>query len=189
LASDLPDLIEHNVLVTEDAASARVFELDIDNGQVPHIGFRGLGLPLFSPTGHNAWALLNLILCLIGILYVVVTTVRVVLLKKRVQTEEEKKYYVASNPSETECPDEEDEKDKRYRPGWLAAAAVLAIASAYLFALTQDMRNPIVLIDGWTLAHAIIMAAQFIAVNVVFKSEKREECDEKDANEEPDTGI
>jgi len=181
--------MEHDAPSTEDAAAPKTLEMEIENGQIPHIGFGNMGFPLFAPTGHDAWALLNLILCAIGMLYVVVTTMRVVFMKKRTQTEVQKIYCVSSEPAANEFPDEDEEK--RYRPGWLAAAAVLAIAGAYLFALTENMRNPTVLIDGWTLAHAIIITAQVIAANVVFKGENQGEGGEGDAqeaSEEPSIG-
>ena len=177
-ATGLPELIEIDALIAEDDDAHQRMEREIHNGQIPHIGFGSIGFPLFAPTGENAWALLNLILCVVGAMYVVVTTMRVLLLKKRTLKEDKKKYCVAGDPTAIECPDENEEK--QYRPGWLAAAAVMAIAGAYLFVLTENMRNPLVLIDGWTMVHAIIVTAQFIAVNVVFKSDKRDERDERD---------
>jgi len=175
--------MELDALITGDAMAQPQAELEISNGQIPQIGFGSMGFPLFAPTGHNAWALLNLVLCAAGILYVVVTTMRVLFLKKRAQAEDGKKFCVTGDLDTIECPDEDEEK--QYRPGWLAAAAVLAIAGAYLFVLTENMRDPVVLIDGWTLAHAIIITAQFIAAKVVFKKDKSGKREEKDLNGEP----
>jgi hypothetical protein len=56
---------------------------------------------------------------------------------------------------------------------------VLTLGAAILFLLTEDMRNPMILIDFWTLFHAVIFIVQIVvAILATRKKEEEEERDE-----------
>ncbi|MCL2350412.1 MAG: hypothetical protein FWC67_02920, partial [Defluviitaleaceae bacterium] len=44
--------------------------------------------------------------------------------------------------------------------------------------LTQNMNNPMGLIDTWTITHAVIMLVQIICLRLIFKREEREKSEE-----------
>jgi len=175
----LPDLTERDALITENGGAPiqEIVEVEIKGDQVPRIGFGNVGFPLFAPTGQSAWALLNLVLTVLGIIYIVVTTIRVITQKKRKQEEAQDEYLFRDVNEEEKLPEEDEEK--QHRPGWLAVAIAMAIMAVYIFILTQDMTNPMVLMDKWTTLHALIIAAQFIAVTLVFKRQNRDEREDE----------
>jgi len=112
----------------------------------------------------GSWALWNLILSIAGVALALLMAVRMVL-KKRKDNEEE----------ETE----EDEKQKRSRLLMVLAIPLTAVLAVVLFILTQDMRLPMVMIDIWTLAHAILFAAGLLGYIFAYKNVKEDDEDEE----------
>jgi len=112
-----------------------------------------------APLGMKAWALLNLILCTIGAIFAAATVIRATLQKKREPNEADDTYN----------PDEDEGQIKRCNFTWLVTTAILGILSVLLFLLTQDMTNPMVLSDNWTLVHAAILAVEVIAIMLAFQ--------------------
>jgi hypothetical protein len=64
----------------------------------------------------------------------------------------------------------------------------VSVAAIILFVLTQDMSNPWVLVDRWTIAHAIMFAAGITAFYVMFKK-KNEEDEDGEIPEDSDVGA
>ena len=110
--------------------------------------------PLISIVSEDAWTLLNFIITIIGALFTILISIHVLLQKRR-----ERK--------------SDSNENTRRRPIWLAVTVVLAIASAVLFILTQDMSLSIALIDWWTIAHIVILQVQIIAIIQIIKHCKR----------------
>jgi len=134
---------------------------------VPLIPFGNITIPLFTPKGVRSRALINPILAAIGIIYAAVFMVQALIRKVRIQKEAMENYY--NNINESALRTIEDEPDKRFKPGWLAAASSLGILGGILSLLTQDMSNIVVLFDWWTLLHAIIIACETIMVALAKK--------------------
>jgi len=134
---------------------------EIDNSTVPlgTLSIGGRDIAVFAPFGYGSWALVNLILTIAGILLVGITTFRALRKKKREDEE------LAS--------DYEGDKKSRTRLYLLAAAAIASIAMVLVFIITQNMRNPMVLIDWWSIVHAVVMIAQVVAILFVFKRNKK----------------
>ena len=140
--------------------------------EVPKIGFAGYEVPLFPPSSSivAVWSLINLILCLLGVVYAVAVALRALYWKIHGKTEDRETY----RPGAYEYMDNDGERrtEKRFRLLWLATTVILAAIGALLFLLKEDMRNLMVLIDWWTLPFAIIFAAEIIAVMFVFKKRR-----------------
>ena len=103
--------------------------------------------PLAGPTkAQPVWALLNLIL---GIITLIIGALMSISLIKKPKQDEDEKEAVRSNP-DTE---EEDKKRK-----WTKLLGLIpALAAVITFLLTEDMRNPMVFVDKWTILMAIYL--------------------------------
>ncbi len=87
----------------------------------------------------NAWALINLIASITGMLMAIFLIV-----------------------SKTKKEDEEEKETLNRRKSWKLISAVVAIVSIIVFILTQDMTAPMKLVDQWT-----ILMLVFTALNIV----------------------
>lgn len=127
--------------------------------------------PLAEPD-LGAWALINLILSILGVIIAIYVTVRALLKKRRDNREAgEAQSYAQMEEAERE----NNGKEKRYRIIWLAAVIILSIAAVVLFILTQDIRLPMIYIDWWTLAHIVLFAVELIGMFFIFKRRKDDE--------------
>ncbi len=93
--------------------------------------------------GGNAWALINLIASIIGML----TAIFLVVSKSNKEEENE---------------ETEDEEVMKRRKTWKIVSVVTAIVSIIVFILTEDMTAPMRLVDQWT-----ILMIVFTAINIV----------------------
>jgi hypothetical protein len=98
-----------------------------------------------APAKQGAWALLNLILSILGALLAAIALLRFALARRQEEDVEQDGSTTTS-----------------YRPHarwWILtlAATVLAVV---IFLITEDMRLPITLADWWTIVHAIILIIQ-----------------------------
>ena len=53
-----------------------------------------------------------------------------------------------------------------------------AIGAAIIFIITEDMSNPMALIDGWTILMAVILLIQVVVAMIAKKSKDENEDDE-----------
>jgi len=113
------------------------------------------GLSLFPRFGEQAWALLNLILAVLGSIVAIALAARTITQKRR-----DRKQPVTEDYPEAQ---------KRHRLTWLIVALGMGFAGVILFLITQDLTLPMVLIDWWTIAQAVIFGVQIVAVMLVFK--------------------
>jgi uncharacterized repeat protein (TIGR02543 family) len=148
---------------------------DLLGDEIPTIEIFDSEVPLFGMAG-GAWALVNLLLSIIGIIFAVGSIIRAFLKKKREQEYEDEKDERSERAREKERAkaneqdsEERDEHQKRFRPVWLVISVILCVAAVVLFILTEDMSLPMVLIDNWTLLHLILLVLEIIAVVIAFK--------------------
>jgi preprotein translocase subunit SecG len=155
---------------------------NIGDGTVPLVNLFNNQVPLFAPLeSEGTWSLINLLLAIIGVVFALAAVIRALLTKREQDKEDEKaaeKEAYRQRAASRE--DEGNRKEKRYRRTWLAGSAVLAIANGLLFLFTQDMRLQMVLVDGWTIINAILLAAEIIAMTVTFKKKKEDDKDGDD---------
>ena len=119
------------------------------------------------PVEKNAWALVNLILTVVGLLLVVATLIR---------AQRQKSSHDEYLPPEY---NEEKEEERRKQSGaWRIVALILCAAGIIIFLFTEDMRNPMTLIDRWTLVNAVIFVAEAICIGIASKRKKEESEDD-----------
>ncbi|MGI6153629.1 MAG: InlB B-repeat-containing protein [Christensenellaceae bacterium] len=130
--------------------------------------------PLYG-TEAGVWALINLISCIIGgALAVCILVIALVRRKKRQDGDEDAKYYRNNKQ-------EQEEQKKILRPVWLIVGIVLGVVGIIVFLLTEDMRNQMVLADGWTALMLVLLAAEIVGSVFAFKRNKKNEDDGRDA--------
>jgi len=115
--------------------------------------------------GFLAWALVNLILAIAGILLAIITVIRI----------------LVRNKKDDECYEDESEPEKeqraKHRMIWTLTTLIAAILGVIVFILTEDIRLPMVLVDKWTIVNAIIFIAGVIGYVFAVKREKDDETE------------
>ncbi|MFV0412303.1 MAG: InlB B-repeat-containing protein [Oscillospiraceae bacterium] len=126
------------------------------------------------PLGRaQAWALLNLILTILGLVTSVVLIIAAFFGNNKDDEEEEKNNSYAE--------DEEEEKAKR-KSGilWRLLAIVTSVASLVVFLLTEDMRLPMVFTDKWTLLMVLLAVIEVIFIVIMVKARKQNKRDDEE---------
>ena len=103
--------------------------------------------------GTDSWALLNLILAILGALLAIGAIIRAF-------------FWHGKNE------DHHGTEEKKTRLIWIAIAVVLAIIGFIVFFFTQDTSLSISFVDIWTIANAVIFIAGIISVILAFKREE-----------------
>ena len=111
---------------------------------------------------ENYWALLNLIMT---ILTGIISAILLVGYFGRKEDDEEN--------------DDENNEDKTNRKGFVRLMSIIPAAGAVIaFILTENMNNPMILTDRWTILMAVIMLIQAVVALFAKKSEDENEDDE-----------
>ena len=110
--------------------------------------------PLAAPR-TPAWALLNLILAIATALTSAILLIGYIGKKKK--------------------DDDGIEKEIKKRGGWRLGSLIPGIGAIIAFILTENMRNPMVFTDRWTLLMVVIAVVQVAVVFMSLKSEKEPE--------------
>jgi len=111
----------------------------------------------------GTWALMNLILAILGAAGAVAVVVHVWLRNR--------------NRAEGIAWESCEESQKRRRQ-WLMVVGLVSLVSVILFPLTQDMSMRMTLFDVWTLAHLVLLVAQGFAIWQILGRKKEEQQDE-----------
>jgi uncharacterized repeat protein (TIGR02543 family) len=122
----------------------------------------------------SAWALVNLILCCIGLLLIIPTAVRVM-------------RYKGQNVDEADRTTDQDVERKRNKRAlaWLAVTSLAAIASVIVFVLTENMHNPMILVDRWTVVNFLILLVEAIFMDRLYRVTKNDDEEESYASAAP----
>ena len=140
------------------------------------------GIPLGS--GARAWALVNLILAVCGVISIGAASIYAALTKKSEKNEtadehptaREARTHASDETARDALLDEEGETERRVRPAWAVIGVVMAVVGVILFILTQDITLPMALVDKWTIAHVIIFAVIITAI-IFLRRRKKESAD------------
>ena len=124
--------------------------------EIPAIAVPLIGLD------SNSWALMNLILAVIGAIGAAAVVVHVWLRKKE-------------KAGEAGIDWEDGEEGQKRRRQWLMIVGLVSLVSLVLFPLTQDMSLRMTLVDVWTMAHVVLLVAQGLATWQVVGKDRREE--------------
>ena len=121
------------------------------------------------PMAAPAWALLNLILSLLTVLGSLFLLSGLFGKKKEEATDENGNLILDDNG-------ESVMNRIKQRAGWRIISLLPAIGSVIAFILTENMRNPMVLVDRWTLLMVIIAVIQVLVM--MLSKKKVEETEE-----------
>ncbi|MCL2632117.1 MAG: InlB B-repeat-containing protein [Coriobacteriia bacterium] len=132
--------------VQSDLTVRPLFEATIGEIDTPLIG------------AYDAWALVNFILMLVGVLLAVVTVIRTL-------------FY----NSEDEDEETGEITQTKRKPMWITVTVLFAILGVIFFFLTENMNNPMIMVDQWTVFSAIIFALVFVSMLRSFRRETSEE--------------
>jgi len=109
---------------------------------------------------------------ILGIIMGIVTGIRVLLISQQ-EEEEMRDSGIYENESFSR---EEYRHESRIREEfakirfiWLSVTLIMAIIAVIVYILTEDMRLPMMLIDRWTLIHAVILTIEIVAVILAFR--------------------
>ena len=131
-----------------------------------------------APKGA-AWALLNL---MIAILCTVFSVLLFIFLftrnKKRNETEEERMHRMANEAARGEDP-QDNVRNKKSGLLWRILSIVAGIAAPIVFLLTEDIRNPMVFVDMWSVLMVLILVVQVVTMLLLKRARNQEE--EEDA--------
>ena len=128
-----------------------------------------------APMATGAWALVNLILMLLTVLASLLLLLGYLGKKKYAKEDEYGNALHDANGNEI------IDYTRNKKGFWRVASLIPAIAAVIAFALTENMRLPMVMTDRWTLLMVIIAVVQLI-VAVLCKKKKESEEDENQAN-------
>ena len=163
LTADAPDTSEippnQEIYVPEADSPLVGPEIMVPGQAVPLIGRNNI--PLFASVGSDSWALMNLILGAISLALSIFVTIRAMTQKRCAQKETRNGVCTPYH-----------EYVKMSRLVFLAVTIVAGIVHAALFLLTQDISKTMVLLDVWTMVHAVILVTEIMAI--VFM--RREKC-------------
>ena len=128
-----------------------------------------------APMAGGAWALVNLILMLLTVLASLLLLLGYLGKKKYAKEDEYGNALHDANGNEI------IDYTRNKKGFWRVASLIPAIAAVIAFALTENMRLPMVMTDRWTLLMVIIAVVQLI-VAMLCKKKKESEEDENQAN-------
>ncbi|MFV0412301.1 MAG: InlB B-repeat-containing protein [Oscillospiraceae bacterium] len=130
-----------------------------------------------SGGNSGAWALLNLILTVLGLATAIVLLVGIFLGRKSEKQQEE---------GYGEDKEEEQEEQRRNQAGllWRILAIVTAIVSLIVFLVTENMRLPMVWVDCWTILMVALAVVEFIFILVLINSRKKEDREDDSYEDE-----
>jgi uncharacterized repeat protein (TIGR02543 family) len=119
------------------------------------------GVPLYAPENFGTWALLDLVLAVLGVVLAAIMLVN----------------YLARKRSEEDLVNDGrlSELGGRKRFRFLVLGFAFAIAGVVIFFLTQDMSLPMVLVDKWTVVLAILFGAEIVFSNRLNRADEDEE--------------
>ena len=147
-------------------------------------------LPGFPPKELVlTWALLNLIISVVGIILVIILTVFAIVWhnkeQKKTQQKEQYPYLSDAKMQSAENDAKETQKRKQRRTLLYVTAVVTGVVGLIVFLLTEDMSRPRAWVDNWTIVNAIIFIIEIIAIAFAFKTKKADK--EKPKEREPVT--
>ena len=124
-----------------------------------------------TPTTGGAWALINLISAICASLLSLGMLATYFMKKKEDEEEDE-------NGQKIKRDDEEDEDNVKKHGLARLASLIPAIGSIVTFILTENMKNPMVLTDKWTVLMVVMALANVILA--VLSKKKKEDKDEEE---------
>ena len=145
-----------NILLEPEEVPLSYMEL-LREADVPILEVGDFELPVYGLPLMRVWALVNLILCAVGVFLAAIATIRLLARKRRERIDIKEAYQ---EPGKI--------RRKVYRTGWFTAAAATGLAGLIVFMITESLDLMMVLIDVWTIINAGIFIIELIALTLVF---------------------
>lgn len=117
------------------------------------------------------WALLNPIIAVLALLMAIVLAVGIFSRRRRQEAEEETQHSA----------EEQGEQEDKSRTGlvWRILAILAGMLSPIVFLLTENIRNPLVFMDSWTLLMVILLVVQLVFTLMLRKARQLRDGDEE----------
>ena len=126
---------------------------------------------LYAPVTSNTWALLNLLLVVVGVILALLALLDSLGARKQKKIEAKIVYNKITFDTVTYTP-VENRQFYRDRLDWLIMAELLGFSGVPVFLLTQNIRSTMALMNQMTIAHVIIFIIQIVALKLVYRREK-----------------
>ncbi|MCL2476226.1 InlB B-repeat-containing protein, partial [Candidatus Bathycorpusculum sp.] len=145
-----------------------------------------------EPPSLQVWALVNLILGIVGLILAIIVVICVLLKKKQKQKKEQDEQKASESQNSAEhknerTDDEKTKKQKQHQILWLLSF-ILGIAGIIVFLLTENTSLPMALVDQWTIVNAIIFIVEIIAITLLIFNRKKKDDSKEDDNKN-DTNL
>ena len=125
--------------------------------------------PTTSPSGGienaPAWALVNLVLSVVGFILSIALLLIVCVLLPSMKKQKAQK--------------DSEKQQKQHRNLWLLVALAMGITGVIVFLLTENVKLPMGLVDKWTIINAAIFIVELITIPFIFKRKKNHEKQKK----------
>jgi uncharacterized membrane protein len=136
---------------------------EITDQGVPLLG----GIQLF-PNGQASWALINMILSVVGIVIATIYLIRYITHRRKEESREEDKAAVRQG-------EENEEQNNKRRFSLLLISCITSVLAAAIFFITQELFSQMVWMDFWTIAHLVLLAVGIFAAVCVFRNQNDNE--------------
>jgi len=104
------------------------------------------------------WALLNLVLSLLGVVLALILLVVLIVGRKKKDENQVDAQQATVQPVNVQQTDTTTKQFSGKHWAFWAIALIAAAAACVLFILTENVFNPMIIIDQWTIWHVIIFA-------------------------------
>jgi TM2 domain-containing membrane protein YozV len=176
---DLPgEALDLTVVETESIPDRQRALINLLDGEIPLARFGNVEIPVFVPLGMDVWAVANLFISVLGAVLALFTAIKA-LFGKNNGREDQK----AEEASENDPKNDGEQKKKKRRFIWFVTSIVAGIAGVAVFLLTENMNNPMVLVDMWTIVNLAIFVVEAVAIKLTTKKRKDKEDDDPDSGD------
>ncbi|MDR1089319.1 MAG: InlB B-repeat-containing protein [Coriobacteriales bacterium] len=152
---------------------------------IPVLDIFGFQIPLVAPSGFAAWSLFDLFATIVCALALIVAAVRSLLRRRKDEEDEQAAATTTRNAVQAASAQAGSEKNdgegvSRLRPYMLLGALLAVVFAVILFILTQDLSNPPVIFDLYSIVFALVMLFSIVAACTVVHREDDKADEEKD---------
>ena len=141
---------------------------------VPYVVIGDQEIPLYGFGYKTVWALLNLILAILGAVIAILLVIGAFFKKKGENDEQES--AEESSPSTANDDDvyskNKEEQQKKRRLLWRIVATVVGLLGIIVFLLTENMHYLMVFIDKWTILMVVLALADVVCAILVHVNKK-----------------
>jgi len=150
--------------------------MDIEDDPLPMFNIFGMPIFFFAPIGMPAWAILSVLLTIVGIILSIITILRAVNQKKTENKNVDNQCSAMvrnvdsfNNDVFVDLIKHKEKYNNKRRLGALISMYVLSIGALIFLLIVQDFRGVAALLDRWVFIHVILFAGVVICNRLVFR--------------------